>query len=211
MFKKIMFTGVLLISISALKAKSIAPFNTIAPVTVLKNTNEDIVSKLVADDNFRNYYTNNVVFANKIIENKAGSLFYKYIQNTISAEEQVDLFTKMKVNSKEEFNAIGVNLKKEAVAFLNKFPELKQMPEKTQKETLINAFGKISTDKSIAVEFVKAKYITYEQCFWIWMACNGLCALSCTYEPPGNYGDCMFTCGTACAASYGLCWFLVAE
>lgn len=207
MFKKIMFTGVLLISISVLKAKNITPSGTFVPTTIHCNIDEGLVNKLAADNDFKNYYISNVKFANKIIETKAGSLFLKYIQNSITADEQLDLFAKMNVNSKKEFDAIAVNLRDDAVAFFNKFPELKLMPEKKQKELLVKAFRKLGTDKSIIIQFAKAKLITYEECFWIWMACNGLCAITCTYDT--DYSYCMWQCTAACAASYGICWLIV--
>jgi hypothetical protein len=208
MFKVIMFMGVLLISISVLKAKNITSFGNCVPPTILSNIKEGLVNKLAADYDFKNYYISNVKFANKIIETKAGSLFLKYIQNSITANEQADLFTKMKVNSKKEFDAIAVNLKDEAVAFFNKFPELKLIAENEQKESLVKAFKKLSTDKSISLKFVNAKLITMEECFSTWMACLGLCAITCTYDP--NYNDCIWVCGGACSALYGACW-LIAE
>jgi hypothetical protein len=167
-----------------------------------------LINKLAADNDFKNYYTSSVKFANKIIESKAGSLYQKYIQSSASADEQADLFAKMNVKRKKEFDAIAVNLRYEAVIFLNKFTELKLLAEKEQKELLVNAFRKIINDNSVAIKFLKARTVTVEQCFWIWMACNGLCAMTCTYDP--NYSNCMWQCTAACAASYGVCW-LIAE
>jgi hypothetical protein len=206
MFKKLMFTGVLLISISALKAKSIRPVVNIATKTIFLNVEEDLINKLASDNDFINYYISNVKFANKIIERKAGSIFQKYIQNTISADEQADLFAKMNVNNKKEFDAIAVNSRNQAIFFFNKFPKLKLMPEKDQKELLINAFKKLSNDNYVTTKLVKAKNVTVDQCFWIWMACNSLCAMGCTYDP--NWSNCMWQCTAACAASYGVCWLI---
>ncbi|MFN0082073.1 MAG: hypothetical protein ACKVOM_06105 [Ferruginibacter sp.] len=204
MFKKIMFTGVLLISISVLKAKNITPLGASIPTTIHNNIDEGLANKLAADNDFKNYYISNVKFANKIIETKAGGLFLKYIKNTIVADEQTILFAKMNVNGKKEFDEIAVNLKNEAVLFFNKFPELKLLPEKEQKELLVNAFRKLSTDKSISVKFVNAKLITMEQCFWIWMGCNTLCFIGCSYS---ETNACYWECAGFCAAEYSLCWF----
>lgn len=206
MFKKIMLTGVLLISISVLNANNIAPFGTFV-TTIHSNIEEGLINKLAADNDFKKYYISHVKFANKIIETKSGSLFHKYILNSITVDEQVDLFTKMNVTSKKEFDAIAVNLKDEGVAFFSKFPELKLMPEEEQKKLLVKAFRRLSVDKSINIKFEKSKLITYEECFWTWMACNSLCAITCTYD--SDYSSCMWACTAACATLYGICWLMV--
>jgi len=201
-----MFAGILIISVSALKAKNVTAVEQLFPNPSSLNTNDALVNKIAADNDFKNYYISNVKFANKVIETDAGSLFLKYIQNKITAEESTILFAKMNVTGKKEFDAIAVNLRNEALAFFNKFPELKQMAEKEQKELLVNALKKISADNTIAIKFVKARYITEGECFWAWVVCNGLCAIACTYNP--DYSSCMWDCVGACGAAYGLCWFI---
>ncbi|MEO7306752.1 MAG: hypothetical protein ABIR78_06960 [Ferruginibacter sp.] len=204
MFKKIMFAGILMITISALKAKNVTTVKNILPNSSGLGANEDLANKIAIDNDFKNYYISNVKFANKLIESNAGSLFLKYIQNKITAEESTILFAKMNVAGKKEFDAIAVNLRNEAVAFFNKFPQLKLMAEKEQKELLVNAFKKISTDDLIKAKFVKAKYVTPEECFWWWMTCNTLCFIGCSYSE-GN--QCYWDCSGFCAGAYGLCWF----
>ena len=201
MFKKLMFAGILLISVSAMKAKNVTPVKTLLP-----NANDELVTKIAADNDFKNYYISNVKFANKVIETDAGSLFLKYIQKKITAEESNVLFAKMNVAGKEEFDAIAVNLRNEAVAFYTKFPGLKTMTEKEQKELLVNAFKRISNDKTITTKFVNARNVTVEECFWSWASCCGLSAITCSYS--SNYSECIWTMAEACAGAYGICWFL---
>ena len=200
MFKKLMFAGILLISVSALKAKNVTPVKALLP-----NANDELVTKIAADNDFKNYYISNVKFANKVIETDAGSLFLKYTQKKITAEESNVLFAKMNVAGKEEFDAIAVNLRNEAVAFYTKFPGLKTMTEKEQKELLVNAFKRISTDKTITTKFVKARNVTPEQCFGWWMSCNTLCFIGC-FNSQGN--ACYWECSGFCAVDYGVCWFI---
>src|SRR5437868_4991689 len=113
MFKKIMFAGILLISVSALKAKNVSAVVNLVPGLSSLHTNSDLVNKIAADNDFKNYYISNVKFANRVIETGAGSLFLKYIQNKITAEESNVLFAKMNVTGKKEFDAIAVNLRNE--------------------------------------------------------------------------------------------------
>ncbi len=200
-----MVTGILLITITVLHAKSINSFKTLISTAVPGSNYEELVNKLAADNDFKNYYISNVEFANKVIESKAGSLFLKYIQNSITVNEEAELLVKMNV-SKKEFNAIGAKLKNEALTFMQRFPELKLRSEKEQKQLLVNAFKKISTDYSVVIKFSKAKNITMEECFWSWAACNTLCAISCSYNE--NYSACMWQCGAICGGAYGFCWFL---
>ncbi len=203
MFKKIMFTGILLITISVLNAKSIEASRAFDSEVISCSTEAELISRIAADNYFKNYYISNVEFANKVIETKAGTLFLKYIQKAITPNEQEVLFAKMNVNSKKEFEAIAANLKNEAVSFFNKFPELKLLTEKGQKQLLVNAFKKVSTDNSIATKFANAKIITMEQCFWMWMGCNTLCFIGCTYS---QNNECYWQCSAFCAGEYGLCW-----
>lgn len=205
MFKKIIFTGILLISISVLKADPTTA-NSFVPGLFSQNANEGLVNKIAADNDFKKYYISNVEFANKIIETNAGSLFLKYIQQKITADETAVLFAKMNVAGKKEFDAIAMNLRNEAVAFYNKFPELKLKTEREQKELLINSFKKISVDNTVATKFVKARNITPEECFWSWMACLGLSAITCSYEQ--DYSYCMWTMAEVCSTAYGICWFI---
>ncbi|MEO6252554.1 MAG: hypothetical protein ABIO79_04580 [Ferruginibacter sp.] len=206
MFKKIMFAAILVITISALKAKNVTPVQYMLPSSSSLGANEDLVNKIAADNDFKNYYISNVKFANKIIGTGAGSLFLKYVQNKITADESAVLFSKMNVSSKKEFDAIAVELRNEAVSFFNKFPELKLRTEKERKELLVSAFKKISTDDLVTIKFVKARLIAPEECFWAWAACSGLCAITCSYNP--NYSGCIWDCGGACGGAYGICWLL---
>lgn len=202
MLKKIVFTGILLISISVLKAKNITPLSNFA--SIITTIDEGLVNKLVADNDFKNYYISNVRFANKIIETKAGLLFQKYLQNNITPVERAELLAKMNVNTKNEFDAIAVNLQTEAIAFMNKFAELKQLPKKEQKELIINAFKKLNADKSITTTFVKAKNPSALECFWYWVTCGTACFIGCNGDQ-----TCLWECEGFCAALYGLCWLWV--
>jgi hypothetical protein len=205
MFKKIMFAGILLISVSALKAKNVTVVKTFLPNSSILDANDALVNKIAADNDFKKYYISNVKFANKIIESDAGSLFLKYIQNKITADESAALFAKMNVNSKKEFDEIAVDLKNEAVTFYSKFPELKLKTEKEQKELLVSAFKRISTDNTIAIKFVKARNVRPEECFWWWMVCNTACFISCTYN---NNNECYWECAGFCGVEYGACWII---
>jgi hypothetical protein len=166
---------------------------------------ETLVNKIAADNDFKKYYISNVEFANTIIETGAGSLFLKYIQKKITPGESADLFAKMNVSGKKEFDAIFINLKNEAVGFFNKFPKLKWMAEKEQKELLLHAFRKASTDNSITTKFIKTKNVRPEDCWWWWMVCNTACFIGCTYS---NTNECYWECAGFCALEYAACWVI---
>jgi hypothetical protein len=60
MFKKFMFAGILLISISALKAKNVSPVKNFAPNLSSLDATDELVNKIAADNDFKNYYISNV-------------------------------------------------------------------------------------------------------------------------------------------------------
>lgn len=207
MLKNIMVTGILLITISVLNAKGIEAFNTSISTPLSGSNYEELVNRLAADNDFKNYYISNVKFANKIIETNSGSLFLRYVQKKISPAECTILFRNLDVKSKKEFDGIAVNLGTQARAFFNKFPELKQGAEKEQKALLVNAFKKISTDDLVKPKFANARNITPEQCFLEWIACNTLCFIGCSYA---ETNQCYWECSGFCGGLYGVCW-LIAE
>ena len=140
------------------------------PNRINSTVDKTLLERITADNDFIKYYISNVEFANKIIETNSGNLFQKFLQKTITTEEEVLFLKQLNLNSKKEFNDIAVNL---------------------------------STDNSISIKFVKARYITPEQCFWTWMACNTACFIACS----GTEGNqCYWECSAYCAALYGFCW-----
>lgn len=199
-----MVTGILFFTIAVMNAKSVEGAKALISTPGFCSE-EELVNRLAMDYDFKKYYISNVEFANKVIETGAGTLLLKYFQNKTSAEESAILFAKMNVPGKKEFDAIAVNLKNEALAFFNKFPELKLRTEKEQKELLFSAFKKISADNSITTKFVKARNVTPEQCFWWWMVCNTACFIGCTYN---NNNECYWQCAAFCAVEYGACWVI---
>ncbi|MEO6542103.1 MAG: hypothetical protein ABIN74_13960, partial [Ferruginibacter sp.] len=72
MLKKIMFTGILIISIAVLNAKNVIEANPIFQNSSGLQTYDALVNKIAADNDFKNYYISNVKFANKIIGTGAG-------------------------------------------------------------------------------------------------------------------------------------------
>ena len=173
------------------------------PNQISSAVDKTLLERITADNDFIKYYISNVEFANKIIETNSGNLFQKFLQKTITTEEEVLFLKQLNLNSKKEFNDIAANLRTQVIAFATKFPELRKLSEKEQKELLVNAFKNLSTDNSISIKFVKARYITPEQCFWTWMACNSACFIACS----GTEGNqCYWECSAYCAALYGFCW-----
>jgi hypothetical protein len=158
MFKKIILAGILLISIAAANAKNVTAFKFVDPIPGGIATDDPLVNRMAADDAAKKYYISNVEFANKVLENKAGSLFLKYIQQTITAPEKAEFLNKLNMNQ-EELNALGVRLGNEARAFLSSYPEMKQISEKQQRELLVNVFRKISIDPSVSIKFIQARNI----------------------------------------------------
>lgn len=198
MFKKIILAGSLLISIAAANAKNVTAFKIHHSKPFSDLTNEPLVSRMAADEDLKTYLSSQVAFANKIVEGKAGGLFLKYLQKTITATEEEALYVKLDLNQ-ESFNTLGRKLGSEAQAFIKKYPELKQISEKQQKEILLNAFKKAKIDIKLS------KAINEQECFFWWGVCNAACLIGCRYAENNN---CYWECAAACGAQYGLCWLI---
>ncbi len=166
------------------------------------NENEELIKQLAADIDFRNYYTSDVEFVNKIIKTKSGKLFYKYIKNSATDAEQTALFKQMDVADKKAFDAIAVKKYKDAKVIAAKFTALQKYTPDECKLILKAAFVKIEADKSIAVKFAS---LNPQQCYQSWTACIAFCNMAC-YPLPG-YQDCMWDCSAECSDKYSNCVF----
>lgn len=199
MLKKIFFTGILLVWVSVSIAKPVY-----LPNYLNSGGENALVERLAADKDFINYYLSNVEFANKIIETKSGSLFYKYIQNTSTEVEQSTLFKQMNVANKTEFDSYNKKRIELIAAFSNKFPDIMNLTDIEKKSTLLNAFKKIKADKTTSANLLLS--ITPEECFWSWAACTTSCFIACSYSE--NFSGCMSQCEIYCAGLFGICWML---
>lgn len=199
MLKKIFFTGILLVWVSVSIAKPVS-----LPNYLHSNGDKPLVEKLAADKDFIKYYISNVEFANKVIETKSGILFHKFLEKTITKDEEELLLNQLGLRSKKEFNDMALDLKTAATTFLNKFTELNQMPEQAKKELLVNAFKKVETNKEISIKFISAKNPSAIECFWWWVSCATACAITCSSA--SAYSECYWICEGICGGLYGVCW-----
>jgi hypothetical protein len=166
--------------------------------------NEELIKQLAADQDFKNYYISNVEFANKIVETKSGSLFYKYIQNKISEEEQNLLFKQMNVADKKEFDGITIKRVNVAKTIAKKFPSLQSMTAEESKFILKAALKKSAEDKkAIKLKILNANP---QECFYTWVTCTTLCFIGCNSAE--NFSDCMLGCESFCSGVATLCWFI---
>jgi hypothetical protein len=207
MFKKIILAGILLISIAAANAKNVTAFKFVESIPGGIAPDDPLVSRMAADEAAKKYYMSNVGFANKVLGNKAGSLFLKYIQGTITEPEKAGLFSKLNM-SQEELNAFGVRLGNEARAFMSRYPEMKQISEKQQREILVNVFRKISIEVPTKLSSAITYNVTPQECFYYWMVCNTLCVIGCSWSETNS---CYWECASLCAVQYGACWFVATE
>lgn len=168
-----------------------------------------LLNRIIVNDEFKTYLISNLEFSNTLVETKAGDLFIKYIQNTITKDEEIVLFKKFNFSSKKEFDEMGIKLKNEGLAFAKKFPELKLLQEKEIKELIVTALNKIKIEKNIALKFPKILSVTYYQCFSAYIACFAGCFLVCDTESQTNLNACLWACEGFCAAAFTACYVFV--
>src|SRR5438445_4506468 len=95
MLKKFLGLGITILLVSGLNAH---PFlsNEVFPGKNKSSilTDESLSARIADNNEFRVYYISSLEFGNSLIESKAGKLFEKYVQKTITKEEENTLFTK---------------------------------------------------------------------------------------------------------------------
>ena len=71
------------------------------PNRISSAVDKTLLERITADNDFIKYYISNVEFANKIIETNSGNLFQKFLQKTITTEEEVLFLKQLNLNSKK--------------------------------------------------------------------------------------------------------------
>lgn len=205
MKKVILILGVLFAFVPGTKATSELDKTLILMNKCGFNNINDLSERLAADADFRKFYSDNVDFANKLLQSGSGNLFLHYMEKTILPDELTQLLNNLNLEGKNDLDNVGQKFKKMALLFIDKFPDLRQMPEEKRKTTLFNAFKIRSLEKSIVTKSQNIRNVTPEECFWWWMTCNTACLISCSAAENNN---CYWECWTTCGALYGLCWLL---
>ena len=194
--KTIMLALMLWIMLPARSLCNISPELLVKPPIGIKD--DDLLNKLVTNPNFRNYYTKMVAFSDKIIETRSGGLFKKFLQQTITPEEQNLFILNMGFENKAELDNFALSVRSELVGMNTRIPELANLNEKEKKQLFFEGLKQLSDDKSVTVRFTKPLNITLSQCFYTWMICIASCAICCQE----NYWECFLVC----EGIFGICW-----